>query len=174
MGHADFVQGPFAGDPRRVLKKLADDPDSVALLGYVTIPFRSQSDKAWPILDRIIIDVSKLERARNLLNPLSLDRCRNSPEECVITARDFMSQRRKPPSAERSVMRPDVLVHYYPGIRQQDAQGGVVKIETYVFYLPERNIFYLAGYGPEANFDQVLGPFAGDPRVVLKKLVERN
>ena len=179
MGHADVGQGPYAGDPRVVLKKLAQDPESIAKVGYLSVPFRTHrydldsQGEPWPDLSRVVIDTSKLERAHKVINPLSLDRCRkSSSEECVVTLRDFISQRKKQSGYEREVTRSDVLVHYYPSVKHQDAQRGVLKFETYVFYLPKRNIFYLGGTDSELKSDLILGPFANDPRVVLPKLAE--
>ena len=164
MGHGDRVAGPFAGDPRLVLKKLAEDPDAVAKLGMLIVPFQSHgkdsSDEAWPAIPNSGIDFSKLERAQGVTNPLSLDRCRASSDECVLNMEDFSSTRKNKSGKEISVLRPGVVAHYYPGLKQQ-----------YVFYLPTQNIFYVAGYNPFPRFI-VSGPFAGDPREVLKKLTE--
>jgi hypothetical protein len=167
MGHGDLVQGPFAGDPRQVLKKLAEDPDSVAQFGELIVPFQAQgqgldsSDEAWPGIPISGIDKSKLERAQNVFNPLSLDRCRASAEKCVMKMEDFSSKRRNRLGTEKWVLRPDVIAHYYPGSNQQ-----------YVFYLRRQNIFYVGGYDPSSSGLVVLGPFAGDPRLVLKKFTE--
>jgi hypothetical protein len=62
---------------------------------------------------------------------------------------------------EKWLLRPDVIAHYYPGYNPQ-----------YVFYLPRQNIFYVAGYAPSGLGHLVSGPFAGDPRLALKKLAE--
>jgi hypothetical protein len=72
---------------------------------------------------------------------------------------DFSTTRRDRLGTNREVLRPDVIAHYYPGYRQE-----------YVFYLPRQNIFYVAGYAPSGLGYLVHGPFAGDPRVALKKL----
>src|ERR1044072_9462623 len=60
MGHADLGQGPFAGDPRVVFKELGDDPESVAALGELTVPFRTHhsDDDAWPPPPSFGFDVS--------------------------------------------------------------------------------------------------------------------
>ena len=162
MGHGDGVAGPFAGDPRLVLKKLAEDPDAVAKLGMLIVPFQTadSSDEAWPAIPNSGIDVSKLERAQSEFNPLSLDRCRASSDECVLNMEDFSSTRKNESGKEISVLRPGVVAHYYPGLKQQ-----------YVLFLPTQNIFYVAGYNPFPRMI-VSGPFAGDPRQVLKKLTE--
>ncbi|HEX7334952.1 MAG TPA: hypothetical protein VF290_25840 [Pyrinomonadaceae bacterium] len=160
MGHGDVVAGPFAGDPRLVLKKLADDPDAVAELGMLLVPFQihDATDEAWPAIPGSGIDIGKLERAQGVVNPLALDRCRASSDQCVMNMEDFSSTRKNKSGKETSVLRPGVIAHYYPGLRQQ-----------YVFYLPTQNIFYVAGFNPELR--RILsGPFAGDPRLVLKKL----
>ena len=167
MGHADELAGPFAGDPRLVLKKLVKDPDSVTQLGFLIVPLQAQgqgldsSYEAWPAVPASGIDISKLEKAQGVFNPLSLDRCRASSEQCVMTMEDFSSRRKNHSGKEIWALRPGVIAHYYPGRSPQ-----------YVFYFPERNIFYVAGYDLATNSYPVLGPFAGDPRLVLKKLAE--
>ena len=173
MGHADLVAGPFAGDPRVELKKLADH-DAIAQLGVLIIPFQTSSDKAWPVFQSGVIDTAKLVRAENVVNPLSLDRCRASAENCIVTMQDFTARRIDQSGSEKETLRPHVIAHHYAGLKHQDAQRGVFKGETYVFYLPERNIFYLGGYISTPKSDEILGPFAGDPRVVLKKLAEAS
>jgi|GEM_PF-3748222 len=165
MNRADEVAGPFAGAPGSVLKKLAEDSDAVALLGFIRVPFHARgqgldsSDEAWPGFPASGIDVSKLEEAQNVSNPLSLDRCRGSAEKCVIRMEDFSTTRRDRLGTNRGVLPRDVIAHYYPGSKQQ-----------YVFYLPGQNIFCVAGYASLGLGPFVSGPFAGDPRVVLKKL----
>jgi hypothetical protein len=165
MDHGDEVAGPYAGDPRLLFKKLAEDPDSVAQLGELIVPFQSQgqgvdsTNEAWPTVPGSGIDVSKLDGAQNVSNPLSLDRCRTPFEKCVIDKRDFSSERRNRLGLERWILRPDVIAHYYPGL-----------VPQYVFYLPKQNIFYVAGFSPSATNYLALGPYAGDPRLVLKKL----
>jgi hypothetical protein len=167
MGHADEVAGPYAGDPRLVLKKLAKDPDSVASLGGLIVPFKAQgrdldsSDEAWPAIPSFGIDIRKLERAHNVFNPLSLDRCRASSEECVMKMVDFSYIRRSQSGTEKWVLLPSVVAHFYPGYAQQ-----------YVFYLPRQHIFYVAGFNTSDISYRALGPFAGDPRLELKKLAE--
>jgi hypothetical protein len=189
MGHADLVQGPYAGDPRVVLKKLAEESDAVALLGMFAVPFKTHgrgwgsSGEPWPVFSfpTAGIDMSKLERAQNVLNPLSLDRCRASSAPCVMNLTDFSIKRRYQLAVERSnqwgiekrVLRPNVEVHYYPGVVIHDAQQRRLKLNTYVFYLSGQNIFYLGGYElPPGDSNLVLGPFAGDPRLVLKQFAE--
>jgi hypothetical protein len=163
MGHADLVQGPFAGDPRSVLKKLAEPPDALALIGFLVVPFRGDASvEAWPNVRLSGIDISKLKEAEGVGNPLSLERCRGSVEKCVMTMEDFSSKRGDKPGWEKRVLRPDVVAHYYAGFSQQ-----------YVFYLPKQNIFYVAGYGPPGSVGHIVsGPFAGDPRLELKKFAE--
>ena len=163
MGHFDELAGPFAGDPRLVLKKLAEDPDSVAELGSLIVPFQAQgqgldsSDEAWPAIPSSGIDISKLEGAQGVFNPLLLDRCRASSKECVMNMGDFSSTRRNQSGKEIWALRPGVIAHYYPG-----------RVNQYVFYLPRQKIFYVAGYDLTTNSYPALGPFAGDPRLVLK------
>ena len=164
MGHADEVAGPFAGDPRLVLKKLAQDPDALAVFGIgdLFVPFHADgegvtsSDKAWPAIPSSGIDVGKLVVAEDVFNPLSLDRCATSTEKCVLNLEDFSSIQRSGSGAYNRVLRPGAIPHYYPGVAHE-----------YVFYLPRQNIFYVARYGSERI--AVSGPFAGDPRLVLKK-----
>jgi hypothetical protein len=169
MGHADLVQGPFAGDPRLVLKKLAGAPDALAQLGFLTVPFQAQgqgldsSVDAWPNIPVSGIDITKLERAQNALNPLSLDRCRASAAKGVLKMEDFSSKRRNHLGIEKWVLRPDVVAHYYPGCSQQ-----------YVLYLPRQNIFYVAGFSPSGVGYLVSGPFAGNPRLELRKLAKAD
>lgn len=164
MGHADIGQGPFAGDPRLVLKELADDPESVATQGNgLFVPFKAHrqfeksSAQAWPTAPNFGFDVSKLEVVQNLLNPLGLDRCRAS-EKCVMTRDDFSYTRKNKSGAEQWVLRPGVIAYFYPGMAQQS-----------VLYLPKQNVFYVAGF-TASNGHYLAGPFAGDPRSVLKKV----
>jgi hypothetical protein len=167
MGHADLGQGPFAGDPRVVLKGLAEDPDSIAQLGFLIVPFQTHGQaqastaEAWPTIPRPGIDVTKLEKAENVFNPLSLERCRASSEKCVVSVNDFSAARKNQSTPYNRVLRSDVIAHYYRG-----------EVDQYVFYLPRPNVFYVAGHGSSTPAYDVWGPFVGDPRVVLKKLAE--
>ena len=160
MGHADIGQGPFAGDPRLVFKELADDPESVAALGELTVPFETHGnsdDEAWPTAPSFGFDVSKLQVAQYVFNPLGLDRCRGA-EKCVIDRNDFSYTRNNKSGAEQWVLRPGVIARFYAGLAQQ-----------YVLYLPEQNIFYVAGFTASSGH-YLRGPFAGDPKLVLKKV----
>ena len=161
MGHADELAGPFAGDPRVVLKKLVDDPEAVARLGFLLVPVAGldSPDEVWPAITGSGIDTSKLERAQNGLNPLALDRCRASSEECVLTMQDFSLPRRNHFGKDIWTLRRGVKAHYYPGL-----------LPKYTFHLPSRNIFYIAVFERETNSYPVLGPFRGDPRLELKKV----
>lgn len=164
MGHGDLGQGPFVGDPRPVFKELAEDPESVATLGDgLFVPFKAHvqwlesSNEPWPTAPNFGFDVSKLEVVQNVLNPLSLDRCRAS-EKCVMEKKDFSYTRKNKSGGEQWVLRPGVVAHFYPGMAQQ-----------FVFYLPNHNLFYVAGF-TESTGHYLAGPFAGDPRLVLKRV----
>ena len=58
MGHAEELAGPFGGDPRLVLKKLADDADAVVQLGFLigSLNGTDSSDEVWPAIPGSGID----------------------------------------------------------------------------------------------------------------------
>ena len=66
-------------------------------------------------------------------------------------------------------LRPDVILHHYPYLtvaNHYQATG------TYVYYLPHDNIFYLWGDDWASHFDGMVGPFSGDPRIVLPQVAK--
>ena len=68
---------------------------------------------------------------------------------------------------EKSEVRPEVLSQKYPFVRV-DGHGSVFSPTT-VYYLPKENIFFIRVDCVMGHFDLPLGPFKGDPRIVLKK-----
>ena len=78
-----------------------------------------------------------------------------------MTIKDFLSRRPYQKEWDQGVLRPGVIAHHYDGHVQQ-----------YVLYLPEQNIFYVAGYG--FTGEAIPGPFVGDPRVVFAQLAGGN
>lgn len=171
---------------------------SLALFCFLLSPFQAigqdkdSSDKAWPSLggdekiinkDRpgFIIDPRKLDLAQNVSNPLSVTRCPPSSKPCVVSllVSDFFSELKgiDPSLIEKSILRPDVMMRHYPNALVGDALSSDGPLwshhsytGTYVFYLPRQNVFYLWGDCGISHFDVVRGPFAGDPRLMLKKL----
>ena len=61
----------------------------------------------WP---RFIVESGKLEKARNVSNPLSVTRCLPSYQPCRIWMRedDFYSEW----NGGKGILRPDVMMHY--------------------------------------------------------------
>jgi hypothetical protein len=166
---------------------------SLALLCFLLSPFQAigqdkdSSDKAWPSLggdEKIInkdqpgfiIDPQKLDLAQNVSNPLSVTRCLPSSEPCVVlhSVSYFFSELKgiAPFLIEKSILRPDVMMRHYPDALVGDGSLWLHHryTGTYVFYLPRQNVFYLWGDCGMNHSDEVRGPFAGDPRLVLKKL----
>ncbi len=158
---------------------------------------KDSSDKAWPslegaekIIDRgrpfFVIDLRKLELAESVSSPVSATPCNPTSEGCAdyIWERDFFFE-------DKSTLHPDVMMRHYPNAllgapfdtpvsRSRYLRGGCMQVNryratgTYVYYLPKQNVFYLYGDCGMNHFDGVAGPFAGDPRLVLKKLAEES
>lgn len=84
-------------------------------------------------------DVTKLEAAQNLFNPLSLDRCRDSSEPCVVNMDDFFTTRANQSRGHKTVLRSDVIAHFYPGY---------VKKIRFLFTQPEHLLFGRTQSGP--------------------------
>ena len=169
---------------------------ALALFFFVSLPLQVQGqdqhsdDKAWPALGetgkiisrdqpRFIIDSRTFEKAPNTSNPLSVTRCRPTPDGCVawIWAMDFFTEWKG--QIKESIMRPDVMMKHYPDalFGKSAVEGGHVwphfhATGTYVFYLPKQNLFYLWGDCFVNHYDEMGGPFVGDPRLVLKKLAD--
>jgi hypothetical protein len=57
---------------------------------------------------------------------------------------------------------PDLVRHGY-GVRGPNGHG----FATEVFYLPKQGRFFMRSDCGQGHYDNYLGPFAGDPRVVL-------
>jgi len=157
----------------------------LALAAFILSPIpvkgqdKDSSDKTWPALGstekaivdgrpRFIIERRKLEIA-NVSNPLSVTRCLSSTPPCIVRIRvdDFFSEWKG--RIDKSTLRPDVLMHHYPHAL---FDWHYLVTGTYVFYLPKQNVFYLWGDCGMDHADELSGPFAGDPRVVLKKLAD--
>ncbi len=143
---------------------------------------KSSDDRQWPplvanskiiILDgspRFTIDARKLKVAKDIVNPLNVERCR-LPETCWIDVPDFFSKWNGQYGIEKSVLRSEVMMHHYPDVL---VNGHNRRTGTYVFFLPKQEIFYLWGDCHMSHGDAVIGPFIGDPRVVLKKLADET
>jgi hypothetical protein len=140
---------------------------------------KSSTDKAWPSLvvrDTKIhldgewdfsINIEQLGGA-SVGNPLDIQRCQ-SGATCRPYVSDFFSKWNGQFGIDKSVLRSDVIMHHYPRV----LVGGQGRITgTYVFFLPAQNVFFLWGDCAMNHVDPVLGPFAGDPRSVLKRLTE--
>ena len=117
------------------------------------------------------IDLGKLEKTTLPSNPLALQRCGSTAEGCILYVSDFFSERAGIYGKKRDVLRPGVMMHHYPYI----LSGGHGRITgTDVFFLPKEKVFYLWGDCVMNHMDVLFGPFAGDPRVVLKKLADET
>ncbi|MGI8897905.1 MAG: hypothetical protein ACR2IB_05870 [Pyrinomonadaceae bacterium] len=156
----------------------------LALSGFILLPIqvkgqdKDSSDKTWPSLGsaektidegrpRFIIEHQKLEIARNVSNPLGVTRCNPSSEGCFVWLGDFFSELKG--SMKENILRPGIMMHHYP---QALFERHYRSTGTYVFYLPKQKVFYLWGDCGMGHADLVAGPYAGDPRSVLKKLAE--
>ena len=69
-----------------------------------------------------------------------------------------------------NVLKPGVLAKHYPHLR---INGHFAHTGAFVYYLPERDVFYFSGDCVMNHIDLTYGPFQGDPKVVLKKVVGR-
>ena len=158
---------------------------ALALAAFILSPIqvkgqdKDTSDKTWPSLvgsektivegwPRFIIQHQKLEVSK-VSNPLSVTRCLTTTPPCIVRIRvdDFFSEWKG--RIDDSTLRPGVLMHHYPQVLfdwHYRATG------TYVFYLSKQKVFYLWGDCVMDHRDEVWGPFAGDPRVILKKLAD--
>lgn len=167
------------------------------LMGFLTLALfpvaasgqkKDLTDEAWPPLPPVngktfivtetrppntwfSIDLTKLEKTTLMSNPLAVERCDSNFEVCVLRVSDFFSERAGIYGKKQDVLRPGVLMHHYPYIL---AGGHGRGSGTDVFFLPKENVFYLWGDCGMNHSDVLFGPFAGDPRVVLKKLAEET
>ena len=67
--------------------------------------------------------------------------------------------------------RQKAMMHHYPYIL---SGGHGLTTGTDVFFLPKEKVFYLWGDCGMNHMDILFGPFAGDPRVALKKLADET
>jgi hypothetical protein len=149
---------------------------------------KDSTDQAWPPLPPVnnkkfivleaqlwdtwfSIDLGKLEKTTLMSNPLSVQRCGSTLEGCILDVSDFFSERAGIHGKKRDVLRLGVMMHHYPYILTGGHGRGS---GTYVFFLPKEKVFYLWGDCGMNHADVVFGPFAGDPRLVLKKLAEET
>ena len=65
---------------------------------------------------------------------------------------------------ENGTLRPGVVSHHYPHVT---VAGHYRATGTYVFYVVEEALFYLWGDDMAGHIDGMVGPFQGDPRIVL-------
>ena len=65
---------------------------------------------------------------------------------------------------DAGIVRSDVISHHY---RYMTVAGHYHGTGTYIYYLPRENIFYLWGDDYMGHHDGMVGPFQGDPRIIL-------
>jgi len=116
----------------------------------------------WPTLgsetEAVDIDPSLIEAAGSAATPTYTDPF-SSPEspwqfyETVDLA-----------DVENGTLRPGVVSHHYPHVT---VAGHYRATGTYVFHVAEEDLFYLWGDDMAGHFDGMVGPFRGDPRIVL-------
>jgi hypothetical protein len=70
------------------------------------------------------------------------------------------------PSLDAGIVRSGVISHHYRYMTVADHYQGT---GTYVYYLPRESIFYLWGDDFMGHHDGMVGPFQGDPRIILPK-----
>jgi hypothetical protein len=68
------------------------------------------------------------------------------------------------PNLEAGIVRSDVILRQY---RHVTVAGHYHGTGTYVYYLPRENIFYLWGDDFMGHHDGMVGPFRGEPRIIL-------
>jgi hypothetical protein len=146
---------------------------------------KDSTDEGWPLLPpgsnkKIVvpqaepwfsIDLEKLEKTTLTSNPLSAARSGSTLEKRILYVSDFFSERKGIYGKKKDVLRPGVIMHHYSYVLSGGHGRGT---GTDVFYLPNEKVFYLWGDCGMNHADVVFGPFAGDPRVVLKKLAEKT
>ncbi|MDH3261406.1 MAG: hypothetical protein OEM81_05325 [Acidimicrobiia bacterium] len=67
---------------------------------------------------------------------------------------------------ENGTLRPGVMSHHYPHVT---VAGHYLATGTYIFHVAEEDLFYMWGDDLAGHFDGMVGPFRGDPRVVLSQ-----
>jgi hypothetical protein len=68
------------------------------------------------------------------------------------------------PNLDSGIVRSDVMLRHY---RYVTVAGHYHGTGTYVYYLPREDIFYLWGDDFMGHHDGIVGPFQGDPRIIL-------
>ena len=68
------------------------------------------------------------------------------------------------PNLDEGSLRSDVMSHHY---RYVTVAGHYHGTGTYIYYLPRENVFYLWGDDFMGHHDGMVGPFIGDPRIIL-------
>ena len=120
------------------------------------------------------IDLGNLEWSQSQSGTQDPDGGCLPSQTCWINIRDFFAQWSSDQpsvakSIEKSTLRPGVMMHHY---REVLVNGHYRATGTYVFFLTKQGVFYLWGDCFMNHWDSAVGPLAGDPRVVLKKLAE--
>ena len=68
------------------------------------------------------------------------------------------------PNLDTGIVRSDVISHHY---RYVTVAGHYHGTGTYIYYLSRENIFFLWGDDFMGHHDGMVGPFQGDPRIIL-------
>jgi len=68
------------------------------------------------------------------------------------------------PDLDNGALLPGVIMHHY---RYVTVAGHYFATGTYVYFLPTESLFYLYGDDHMGHHDGMVGPFAGDPRIIL-------
>ncbi len=142
----------------------------LAVLGLILLPIlvegqeKDPTDKTWPALSRADGNVDE-GQPRFVIESQKLQLSTAAKVSSSWIPNAFFSEWKD--TIKGSTLRTDVMMHHYPDVLFDShfrATG------TYVFYLPKEQVFYLWGDCGMDHGDAVAGPFAGDPRLVLKQL----
>ena len=71
------------------------------------------------------------------------------------------------PDLEKGTLLSGVIMYHYPYVTYVTVARHYRGSGTYVYFLPNESLFYLYGDDYMDHHDGMVGPFAGDPRIIL-------
>jgi hypothetical protein len=120
------------------------------------------ADSGWPSLQGNI-DSRQLPTPSVLSGPVQID-----PYGSRLSPAQFYEELTSLSELRTGKLLSGVVMHQYPEVT---VGGHFFGTGTYVYYLPDENVFYLFGDDYMDHIDGVIGPFTGDPRVLLPEYI---